>query len=68
MTTFGSIYHLQASPPTTLTLGEAAKFAGEPRDVVHDAIFNRKLAVRDVEGRRFVRTADLRRWVEERDR
>jgi hypothetical protein len=62
------IYHLHNSPPTIMTLGEAAKFAGVPRDVVHDAIFNRKLAVRDVEGRRLVRTADLRRWVEERGR
>jgi hypothetical protein len=52
------------SLPPIMTLGEAARFARVHKDHIHDAAFRGEIPTREVEGRRFVLSADLTDWLD----
>jgi excisionase family DNA binding protein len=49
--------------PTILTIGEAAKYSGLHRDRITGALNRREMPAVFVEGRRFIRPADLTTWL-----
>jgi excisionase family DNA binding protein len=55
---------LRNNPPTLLTQGEAAQFAGMRKDHLRSAIKAGRLPHVMYEDRVFVRTADLKAWLE----
>ena len=56
----------KANMPPILTIGEAARYSGLHRDRIAGALNKQEMPAVFIEGRRFVRPADLVAWLDAR--